>query len=620
MVMSLEETISTGIGGGAAEVSKAHLLESKIVESSVQVTRETLITEMTDDGGAPTEKKTDATTADILPQKHEIEATESVEVKKQKIDHVLPTVDLSNPAPIPTIEPDMDHLPEHPMPPHQKRHALTIMKAIKRLKDAGPFLKPVDIVKLNIPFYYNYIKKPMDLLTMEKKIQVDAYEAPKQLVDDFELMVQNCFIFNGKNSVISQMARNIQASFEKHILHMPPKDAPAESTRRRRSTYDSDVPKLRRDSASENGRPKREIHPPKSRDMPYDFRPRRRKMTPELRFCQQLLRELMSKKYDAISYPFLEPVDPVALECPNYFNVIKHPMDLGTVAKKMEDGEYTTAEEFEKDVRLVFSNCYAFNPESSAVNMMGHRFETVFNEKWVNKPLPEDEETRSSSSHGHGSGSSGVRGGEDDEDEGEEMDEDEEFDVDMNSITDPTIEFLLANIDRLQKDLKKMRQEKYEQMKKEWLKKHHSSKRGKKRRRKRSKANGSTGIYPTHVTYEMKKEISDAMSTINDKQLKSVIAIIKEGVPDLADDDEIELDMDQMSNTTLLKLYNFVVKGKATKQRKRKGAQSEEEKINSLKKKLQQFEDAEDEEDSASSSDEDGEGDEGDEDESSEEE
>lgn len=590
MVMSLEETMRTGANGTGMkpldgklqvlEKAKGELNNSK--KHSIDL--EDVKLESTEEPVLKKQKSSE-------PKADGEENSTSKDDNESKEKAEAPKVDLSKPAPKPIVEPDMNNLPEHPMPAHQKKHAAMTIKAVKRLKDAGPFLKPVDIVKLNIPFYYNYVKRPMDLSTMEKKIQVDAYETPKQLTEDFNLMVNNCYAFNGKNSVISQMARNIQASFEKHMLHMPPKDAPAEATRRRRGAYTYDFPKLRRDSTSYNGRPKREIHPPKSRDLPYDFRPRRRRMTPELRFCQQILKDFKSRKYDAIAYPFLEPVDPVALDCPSYFDVVKNPMDLSTMAKKMENGEYENGEEFEKDMRLMLSDCYAFNPPGTPVNILGHRLETVFNEKWVNKPPPgsEDESTsRRSSSRGRKSHE------EYEEDGGEEEEEEETFNVDINSITDPTIEFLLANIERLQKDLKKMRQEKYEQLKKEWMKKHHSAKRLKRRRRRRAGGSSKSSIYPTHVTYEMKKEISDAMATINDKQLKSVIAIIREGVPDLGDDDEIELDMDQMSNTTLLKLYDFIVRGKGTKQRRRKSAQSEEDKIRSLKKKLRQFEEAED--------------------------
>lgn len=500
------------------------------------------------------------------------------------------------PAPKPPAEPDMNNLPEVSLPPHQKKYALNSIKAIKRLKDAGPFLHPVDIVKLNIPFYYNFITRPMDLSTIEKKINVNAYENPTQLVDDFNLMVNNCFKFNGKDSVISQMVRNIQASFEKHMLNMPPKDLPVQNNSSNRNSTGgkttrraagskangNDVPKIRRDvSTLDNGRPKREIHPPKPKDMPYDIRPKKKKYQPELRYCQQILKEFTSKKYENISWPFLEPVDPVTMDCPTYFDVIKHPMDLGTIQNKLSNGDYETANDFEKDIRLVFTNCFTFNPEGTAVNMMGHRLEAVFNDKWAKRPKTPVSPSGS-------------------DDEEEDDDEDEELDVDINTITDPTIEFLLANIERMTEDLRKMRRDKYDQMKKEWMKKRQQKRNKKGKKGKRSKKINKDGefnenydessFYPKHVTYEMKKEISEAMQHINEKMLKNVIAIIKEGVPDLQDDDEIELEMDMLENETLAKLYAYLVGGKKGKKRgKKNGADSEEKKIEMLKQKLAQF-------------------------------
>lgn len=509
------------------------------------------------------------------------------------------------PAPKPPQEPDMDNLPANPMPPHQKKYALNSIKAIRRLKDAGPFLLPVDIVKLNIPFYYNYIPRPMDLSTIEKKITVNAYETPQQMIDDFNLMVNNCFKFNGKDAIISQMVRNIQASFEKHMLNMPSKDQPNRpktggKSMTRKANNDNSVPKIRRDHTSvlDSGRPKREIHPPKPKDMPYDIRPRKKKYQPELRYCQQILKDFHSKKHEGIVWPFLDPVDPVAMDCPNYFDIIKNPMDLSTIQNKLTNGEYETANDFEKDIRLMFTNCYTFNPEGTPVNMMGHRLEAVFNEKWAKRP-----QTPVSPS------------GSDDESE-EEFDDNEEFNIDINSITDPTIEFLLANIDRMTQDLKRMRQEKYDQLKKDWLKKR-QQKRGKKGRKYSTNSKGAnksfskkkdvnmendevddanigssnSSFYPKHVTYEMKKEISEAMQHVNEKMLKNVITIIREGVPDLQDDDEIELDMDILDNATLLRLYRYLVGGKnGKKQQKKSSENSEEEKIELLKQKLAQFE------------------------------
>lgn len=56
---------------------------------------------------------------------------------------------------------------------------------------------------------------------------------------------------------------------------------------------------------------------------------------------------------------FSEPVDPE--ELPDYFEIIQHPMDFGTVRKKLDVGAYASLEQFEKDVFLICSNAMEYN-------------------------------------------------------------------------------------------------------------------------------------------------------------------------------------------------------------------------------------------------------------------
>ncbi|KAI3921972.1 hypothetical protein MKX01_005661 [Papaver californicum] len=56
---------------------------------------------------------------------------------------------------------------------------------------------------------------------------------------------------------------------------------------------------------------------------------------------------------------FSEPVDPD--ELPDYFEIIQHPMDFGTIRKKLEVGAYASLEQFEKDVFLICSNAMEYN-------------------------------------------------------------------------------------------------------------------------------------------------------------------------------------------------------------------------------------------------------------------
>ncbi|XP_073284772.1 uncharacterized protein [Primulina huaijiensis] len=60
---------------------------------------------------------------------------------------------------------------------------------------------------------------------------------------------------------------------------------------------------------------------------------------------------------------FSEPVDPD--ELPDYHEIIKQPMDFGTVNKKLDSGAYKTLEELEEDVLLICSNAMTYNPPDS---------------------------------------------------------------------------------------------------------------------------------------------------------------------------------------------------------------------------------------------------------------
>ena len=63
----------------------------------------------------------------------------------------------------------------------------------------------------------------------------------------------------------------------------------------------------------------------------------------------------------------MEPVDPEALGIPDYFDVIKHPMDFSTIQHKLQSGELQTREEFLRLVRLVFDNALLYNQPGDPV-------------------------------------------------------------------------------------------------------------------------------------------------------------------------------------------------------------------------------------------------------------
>lgn len=79
-----------------------------------------------------------------------------------------------------------------------------------------------------------------------------------------------------------------------------------------------------------SGRP---IKPPK-KDLPDSVQAqpsRKGKLSPQLRYCSGLLKDMLSKKHAAYAWPFYTPVDAAALGLHDYHDIIKCPMDLSTI-------------------------------------------------------------------------------------------------------------------------------------------------------------------------------------------------------------------------------------------------------------------------------------------------
>ncbi|KAL1363747.1 hypothetical protein HN51_011940 [Arachis hypogaea] len=110
--------------------------------------------------------------------------------------------------------------------------------------------------------------------------------------------------------------------------------------------------------------------------------------------CETLLNRLMSHQF---SWVFNTPVDVVKLNIPDYFNVIKHPMDLGTVKNRITSGKYSSPMEFAADVRLTFSNAMTYNPPGNDVHLMAETLSKMFETKWkpIEKKLPAMNSARS---------------------------------------------------------------------------------------------------------------------------------------------------------------------------------------------------------------------------------
>ena len=392
----------------------------------------------------------------------------------------------------------IDNMEEDQLERFQIKYLKKVIKSLKANKDSKPFLNPVDPVKLNIPNYFDFIKNPMDLSTVEKKLLADEYKSKSVFIKDVGLIFENCKIFNGEASPFTAMATNMQEAFNKHMNKFPLEELKTTTTAAPMSPN--------------TFRPKRSPHPSGTVYAPLTGTSsvsisNKRKLSPDLRFASSVIKELTKKKYTDINIPFLEPVD--TLLYPNYLEIVKNPMDFSLVRRKLDQGLYASSDQVYNDIKLVFHNCYAFNPAGNPISEMGKQLESIFEAKWTEKSafiaqqhlLTNNNKRKRSTEN-----------------------EDEE---------DAYISFLEKQIEFFTEQLSEAKQRQL--------------------KRKKSKTD-----FTTEQIYTMKKQVTRWIPRLQEDALPDIIRIITNSTDLDKDQDEVEIDLDVLDPQTVYKIHLYL--------------------------------------------------------------
>ncbi|KAK5120187.1 hypothetical protein LTR85_006393 [Meristemomyces frigidus] len=512
-------------------------------------------------------KPADAPSASTAPEQH-TDSDVKTSVEPQQASQAKPAVAQSKYS-------------TTPMTPAQKAFLLEKVKNVKKTKNSAAFLRPVDPVAHNIPSYPEIIKHPMDLGTLDAKLKENKYATVQDFVNDFDLIIFNCRTFNGEQHPVTGFAMSMEAYFKRMLEKIPGPDQPLPQKAAKRSSpavkapprresrtaavpaapvdpqtfalQADGLPQIRRDS-SMNSRPARAIKPPSSREIPY-AKPKRKEHQLELRFCEFVLDEIRGPRYAGINHVFMLPVDPVALNIPNYRQIIKHPMDLTTMGQKLKQGQYGNAKEFRKDFELMVENCLTFNPQGNPVRdlaiQMRRQFDALWNgkEKWERQHKPESQRATSAS---------------DDEDAG---DDEEEEDDEPEDDKEQTIQALQKQLADMQNLISGMASSgtKSSKNKKSKTKGSSKQKMGNVPAAPKSRApppakSKKTSLKVRQVTYEEKQEISEAVGRMNDAQVAELTNIITQNCTKYANMDEMELEIDDLPNDVQSLLLKYVRK------------------------------------------------------------
>ncbi|KAL1506160.1 hypothetical protein ABEB36_005573 [Hypothenemus hampei] len=357
------------------------------------------------------------------------------------------------------------------------------------------------------------------------------------------------------------------------------------------------------------------------------------KLNDTLRACNEILKELFSKKHCSYAWPFYKPVDAELLGLHDYHDIIKKPMDLSTVKRKMDNREYRSAQEFAQDVRLIFTNCYKYNPSDHDVVAMARKLQDVFEVKFAK--IPDEPLNRLSGIVTNESSSSGSSS----ESSSETEDSEEERRNKQLKQLEKELTALQERMRKLVEESSKRKKEKKKQKLKDKSKKgpmqpiaslaNSTGPRGTKPATatpgaapggpttKRTKAGrtaaGAAGpgrkkaqtgsVAPAFdsededsakpMSYDEKRQLSLDINKLPGDKLGRVVHIIQSREPSLRDSnpDEIEIDFETLKPSTLRELESYVASCLRKKPRKpyykKLPGKSKEEQIAEKKKELE---------------------------------
>ncbi|KZV27265.1 hypothetical protein F511_04718 [Dorcoceras hygrometricum] len=262
-----------------------------------------------------------------------------------------------------------------------------------------------------------------------------------------------------------------------------------------------------------------------------------------LKSCNVLLERLMKHKH---GWVFNTPVDAAGLGLHDYFEIIKKPMDLGTVKTRLNQSWYKSPVEFAEDVRLTFQNAMTYNPKEQDVYVMAQQLSQLFEDKWT---LIEADYKR-------------------------ELKLAVDFDVGY-----PIPTSRKAPQSKLAPDKKKTidRSESMTKSVEPKRKLVNTAQSGKLTTPKKPKAKDPN---KREMTYDEKQKLSINLQSLPSEKLENVVHIIRKRNPSVSQqDDEIEVDIDCVDTETLWELDRFITNYKKSLSKNKRQAESLNESI-----------------------------------------